>query len=119
MSTEHETAKQLYEGLEQIIDRVDGKPRLKSCFVIVNQEHDIGVGVSDVADHLKGLIDPPPASLLAALDLPTGSSFADVAAAVKVLMDAPIVETPEEKAEIERGAAVMGFLLDGGTSGRA
>lgn len=98
-------------ALERAIERVDGKPRLKGPFTFVDVESDIGFYVDEVAESLKDVQDPVPGSLLAALDLPAGSSFAVIAAVIKVMMNAPIVETPEEKAALERDVAVLRFFL--------
>lgn len=84
------TLEQACQALERAIDRVDGKPQLKGAFVAVDEENDnISVFVDDVAENLKEMQDPVPASLLAALDLPAGSSFAVVAAVIRVMMNAP------------------------------
>ena len=110
------TLGQAAAALERAIDRVDGKPRLKGAFV---EENEIGVYVDEVAASLSDVQDPVPESLLAALDLPAGSSYAVVAAVIKVMMNAPIAETPEEKAALDRDVAVLGFFLRGDTAGRA
>ena len=112
------TFEQAITALERAIDRVDGKPRLNGAFVVVDEENEIGVYVDEVAENLKDVQDPVPASLLAALDLPAGSSFAVVAAVIRVMVNAPIVVTPEEKADLDRDVAVIGFLLRGDTAGR-
>ena len=38
---------------------------------------------------------------------------------IKVMMNAPIAETPEEKAALDRDVAVLSFFLRGDTAGRA
>jgi hypothetical protein len=113
------TLGQAAAALERAIDRVDGKPRLKGAFVEVDDENDIGIYVDEVAESLSDVQDPVPESLLAALDLPAGSSYAVVATVIKVMMNAPVAETPEEKAALDRDVAVLSFFLRGDTVGRA
>jgi hypothetical protein len=115
----HFTTDQAAAVLERAIDRVDGKPRLKGPFVEVDGEKDIGVYVDEVAESLMDVQEPVPTSLLAALDLPADSSFAVVAMVIRVMMNAPIVETAEEKADLERDVASLSLILHGDTVGRA
>jgi hypothetical protein len=113
------TVEQAATALERAVDRVDGKPRLKGAFVLVDVENDIGVYVDALAETLKEVQDPVPASLLAALDLPVASSYAVVAAVIRVMMNARIVQTPEEKAALDRDVALLDFVLSGDTAGRS
>jgi hypothetical protein len=113
------TVEQAATALERAVDRVDGKPRLKGAFVLVDVENDIGVYVDALAETLKEVQDPVPASLLAALDLPADSSYAVVAAVIRVMMNAPIVQTPEEKAALDRDVALLDCVLSGDTAGRS
>jgi hypothetical protein len=113
------TVEQAATALERAVHRVDGKPRLKGAFVLVDVENDIGVYVDALAETLKEVQDPVPASLLAALDLPVGSSYAVVAAVIRVMMNAAIVQTPEEKAALDRDVALLDFVLSGDTAGRS
>jgi hypothetical protein len=109
--------KQACTALERTIDRVDGKPRLKSCYV--DLEHipeyagkDMGVAVSDVAESLKGWREPVPTTLLEKLDLSPECNIVDVAAAVDVLWRAPIMMTPEEEAAAEMATLELSELIE-------
>jgi hypothetical protein len=117
MTTISLTIEQAAIALERNIDRVNGNPRLRGA--CVELDGDVGVAADDLAESLREVPDPVRASLLAALDLPAGSSFGVVADVIKVMMAAPIVMTAEETADLERDAAVMSFVLDGDTIGRA
>jgi hypothetical protein len=109
--------KQACTALERTIVRVDGKPRLKSCYV--DLEHipeyagkDMGVAVSDVAESLKGWREPVPTTLLEQLDLSPECNVVDVAAAVDVLWRAPIMMTPEEEAADEMATLELSELIE-------
>jgi len=93
-------------ALERAIDRVDGKPRLKDGFADLGHipeyaGKDVGVAVSDLTERLKAWDGPVPSTLLDKLDLGPECNALDVAAAVDVLLNTPIVMTSDEEADVE------------------
>jgi hypothetical protein len=109
------TTEEVAMALERSIERVDGKPRLKSPIVEVVDGGAIYIG--DMAESLKNEAEgPPPATLLAALDLPADATYVDVARVIDML-GAPHV--PGLEAELEREFAKFNLETGGDTAGNA
>lgn len=107
--------------LERAITRVDGKPSLIKHYVPLGDDPEDAVFIDELAECLLDVDEPAPASLLAALDLPTGATFTDVATTLDEMGYALVARLEREHEELKREQAELrlAILRRGDTEGSA